>query len=123
MTITYWARAARSVLIGAAFVVLGACGGSSTAKKSDTTPTKSNTATQTPPSNDNKEPAPIEQDAVVTLRENMLPPVDAGGWVCEPKSWGETSHVRVHCTAPAGSTDLIGELKKLPEVVTAEPAS
>lgn len=52
----------------------------------------------------------------------MFPPVDVDAWVCEPKSWLESGELRVHCTAPAGSTDLINSLRAAPEVQSAEAA-
>lgn len=106
---------------------LAACGGSSAQKSNGTTPTQS-----APPSSDNTQPATppapqapktIEGDATVVVRENMFPPVDVGAWVCEPRSWNEKREAHLHCTAPAGSGDLLTALKQMPEVVSAEAAN
>jgi hypothetical protein len=64
----------------------------------------------------------MEQDAVVKVKENFFPPVNVGAWTCEPKSFDESRVARLHCTAPAGSTGLLAELKNMEEVESVEPA-
>jgi len=87
-----------------------------------TTTERTVTKTQVAPKKVEKDQPPVEQDVVLKLKPNMFPPLDVDAWVCEPKSWLESGELRMHCTAPAGSTGLINSLRAAPEVLSADPA-
>ncbi|MEO6954964.1 MAG: hypothetical protein ABI321_24405 [Polyangia bacterium] len=64
--------------------------------------------------------APIEQDALVKIHDNMFPPVDVGSWTCEPKSWNDQHMALLHCKGVEDSEDLAGALVQDPAVVSVE---
>ena len=109
-------------------MLLGAgCGSSSASGGGTTTPVKASndTAAKSTRVDEKKDPPPpaqAEEDVLVKVKPEMFPPVDAGGWTCEPKNWDGKGVALMHCTAPAGTTGLIAALKEMPDVVSAEPA-
>ena len=74
------------------------------------------------PATDKPPAPPAEEDALVKVKDKMVPPVDVGSWVCEPKSWTGKEQAVLHCTAPAGTKGLIEALKGDPSVADAQPA-
>ena len=81
---------------------------------------KSEPAASSQPASTTSTP-PAEEEALVRVKEKMFPPVDVGAWLCEPRSWNDKGQVRLHCTAPAGTSGLQAALKDDPSVADVEP--
>ncbi len=113
--ISLTARVASAVALSAA--LLAGCAGS---KTGGTTPVTNGGGDPTDPLASGGRT--IEADALVKPKPNFFPPVDVAGWVCEPKSWNANGVALIHCVAAAGAPDLIGALKQLENVESAEPA-